>query len=550
MRAPRKALASLLMIAPLFGAQADWPAFRGNMQRTAYLSGAPNRPSAAPVWSDSLGTRFISSPSIAGGVLYIGGRDGALRAIDAETGHACWIFHSGGWIDASPAIDGDKVICGSRDGMIYALNKNDGSLAAALSAGLQLSSAAVTPDGLILSGTGLPKNSLSVYDMNGLTPDGVMEPKWAMEMGGITYSSPAVFGSTAVIAANNGILSAIDLSMRETIWEFHTGGNTYLSSPAIDDTTVYFAPGNYDRNVYAIDLMDGRLLWQSAGNGAALAKARSSDMISSPDAIRLLRLSPEHRLRRIEAYEKAGVHVPAILKQATAPAISPDEFYAYGDAKTSSVAISPEMVYVIQKEPGYPKPRFTLLALDKFTGEEAWRFSELRDCAKFGYASSPIVASNRVFFGWGEGKVYGLDAKTGAKVWEDSLHGDVVSSPAVADGKLFFATYDGFLYAYALGDTAQVDNFAEGTFCYPNPAKTHSKMQYYLPKPGRVEARLYDGAERLVKLFKSDGTAPAGKGAFIWDISGAANGVYFAILTVDYSDGSSDKKVLTIGVLK
>ena len=52
------------------------------------------------------------------------------------------------------------------------------------------------------------------------------------------------------------------------------------------------------------------------------------------------------------------------------------------------------------------------------------------------------VAGGRVFVGFNDGRVYGLDLASGKKVWEYEAASPVTSSPAVAKGKVVVATAD------------------------------------------------------------------------------------------------------------
>jgi outer membrane protein assembly factor BamB len=45
------------------------------------------------------------------------------------------------------------------------------------------------------------------------------------------------------------------------------------------------------------------------------------------------------------------------------------------------------------------------------------------------------------------GKVYGVDVKTGKKIWEIQLDGRISSTPVVSAEMLFVATQNGSLYA-------------------------------------------------------------------------------------------------------
>jgi outer membrane protein assembly factor BamB len=60
---------------------------------------------------------FQSSPAVAGGMVYIGSRDGFLYAFDAASGERKWRYdHKGSWVPTSPAVANGLVFSGSSDG--------------------------------------------------------------------------------------------------------------------------------------------------------------------------------------------------------------------------------------------------------------------------------------------------------------------------------------------------------------------------------------------------------------------------------------------------
>ena len=68
--------------------------------------------------------------------------------------------------------------------------------------------------------------------------------------------------------------------------------------------------------------------------------------------------------------------------------------------------------------------------------------------------SSPAVVDGTVYFGSRDGKLYALDATTGAKRWEFKTGNWVDSSPAIINGVVYFGSNDGKLYALK-ADTGQ-----------------------------------------------------------------------------------------------
>lgn len=62
-----------------------------------------------------------SSPALGNGVLYVGGEDGLLRAVDATTGQEVWAYATGGRITSSPTLVDGVVYVTSHDGKLYAI---------------------------------------------------------------------------------------------------------------------------------------------------------------------------------------------------------------------------------------------------------------------------------------------------------------------------------------------------------------------------------------------------------------------------------------------
>lgn len=76
----------------------------------------------------------ISSPAVAEGTVYIGSLGGSVYALDAATGEARWTVEIGGKVGSSPTVAGGVVYVGNDaedyhdGGYIYALGAEDGGL--------------------------------------------------------------------------------------------------------------------------------------------------------------------------------------------------------------------------------------------------------------------------------------------------------------------------------------------------------------------------------------------------------------------------------------
>jgi len=72
--------------------------------------------------------RRLSSPVFKDNVIYFGGDNGNVYAVDAATGHQIRKRATNGPVPATPAIADGTVYVGSYDGKFYALNAQTGAL--------------------------------------------------------------------------------------------------------------------------------------------------------------------------------------------------------------------------------------------------------------------------------------------------------------------------------------------------------------------------------------------------------------------------------------
>ncbi len=106
----------------------DWATYRGNNARSS------NSPSTIGselnrVWEYSPNNSFgPTAPTAAGNLIFLGGDDGKVRAIDAATGQLKWVYPTAGPILYPPSIWEGRAYVGSSDGYIYALEASTGRL--------------------------------------------------------------------------------------------------------------------------------------------------------------------------------------------------------------------------------------------------------------------------------------------------------------------------------------------------------------------------------------------------------------------------------------
>ena len=105
------------------------------------------------VWRFATGdTVSASSPTVSGGVVYIGSSDGHLYAIDGDTGTEVWSFTAGP-ISASPAFSDGVVYVGSFDHNVYAVDTATGEERWRFGAEATVSSSPAVWEGVVYVGS-------------------------------------------------------------------------------------------------------------------------------------------------------------------------------------------------------------------------------------------------------------------------------------------------------------------------------------------------------------------------------------------------------------
>jgi outer membrane protein assembly factor BamB len=408
--------------------------FRGNPAHTGvYAADGPHQFNGVK-WAFKTDGWVLSSPALAGGLVYVGSDDQNLYAIDAATGAQKWKFATGGPVRSSPAVEAGTVYFGSYDGSFYAVDAASGNLkwkfdtagekqfeAKGLHGSLPRAqtmpdpwdfflSSPVVNGGLVYFGSG-DSNLYALDCKTGLL-------KWKFATQGVVHSSPAIVGGVVYFGSWDSYLYALDAATGQMKWEFKTGEDWtnfnhvgIQSSPAVVDGVVYF--GCRDAHLYAVDAGTGKEKWNFDAHGTWINTS------------------------------------PAVYDGAAYVGLSIPSYFGGVDIKTGQV-------------------RFHL-------------------DARFLVFSSPALAGGIAYFGSFNGKLYAVDVKTGQFLWEfqtqagrkdalgivgpdgrpdfpkifrskfyedmcaavDKLFslGSIVSSPTVDGGVVYVGSTDGNLYA-------------------------------------------------------------------------------------------------------
>ena len=186
-----------------------------------------------------------------------GGRSLARLRQGAEAGEELWTFEADGEVGSSPTVAGGTVYVGDKDGTLHAVDASTGSeqWSGRLDFGPILASPAVS-DGTVYVGNNF--GVFAAFDASTGTRN------WTVEIdGGYTTnwftSSPLVVEDTVYVGMHDGRLYALDAATGDVAWTFRTGATVY-SSPVFADGLVFV--GNEAGHVYGVDAGAGTEVWQ------------------------------------------------------------------------------------------------------------------------------------------------------------------------------------------------------------------------------------------------------------------------------------------------
>lgn len=191
---------------------------------------------------------WVSSPTIAGDLIYVGGGDGKVHAVELATGVERWAFATRHRVRATPAVADGVVYVGSFDGHMYALDARTGALKWKFQSGDSLQSSAAVADGLVFFGG----RSLAVFALDAKTG----AQQWRRpHSGSWIVSSPALADGKVIIGGSDShVLEALEAKTGEPVWSLNVGARV-IGSPTVAGKTVLY--GSEDWRVYTVDLDTG-----------------------------------------------------------------------------------------------------------------------------------------------------------------------------------------------------------------------------------------------------------------------------------------------------
>ena len=199
--------------------------------------------------------------TLAGGVLYVGNRDGSVRALAVADGRVLWRADAGGAVMSGIAVTPRLLVAGTfeRNGVV-ALDRRDGRVAWTFPTAQPVSSTPVVAGDTVLAGC-------RDFGIHGLALDSGT-PRWANSyLFSWVESSPFVAGGIAYFGSSDlRAIRAVDIAtgrtryttdVRGLAWgtPAHADGRLYAGTAGQTDVLVAHRPG-----LAAVDRASGALL--------------------------------------------------------------------------------------------------------------------------------------------------------------------------------------------------------------------------------------------------------------------------------------------------
>jgi outer membrane protein assembly factor BamB len=408
--------------------------FRADQAHSGVFPGPAPRQFHRVKWKFATGDRIVSSPVFADNVIYFGGDDGNVYAVNPDTGAQLWKYSTGGPVPATPAVVDGTVYVGSYDGKFYALEAKTG-----------LTKWKFATEG---------ERRFEAKGLNGLQP----KNQTMADPYDVFLSSPVVVQDTVYFGSGDGNLYAVDTASGDLRWRFKTG-DVIHASPAYNEGLIYF--GSWDSYFYAVDAISGKERWRFHGGEDALVHNQvgfqSSPVVAGGVVYTGCRDSNVYALDAFTGKEKWRFNnemswvntAPAVSNGKIFFATSDSSLYHVADAATGKSVVKQQSKAYMFSSPAVVGDvvligvlNGTLEARDINSGELLWDYKIEKSKQNKGW----VLTSDRKFNGPLLFQSLWREAPTLATEKQFAI-GGIFSSPLVVNGTVYFGSTDGYLYA-------------------------------------------------------------------------------------------------------
>lgn len=374
-----------------------WPVFRGDARNSGV---APGPLADRPVvrWQRELGAGISATAAIADGRVFVGDEDGRLTALALTDGRVLWQVPGTESVEAPVAVHDGLVLWADSGGTVRAGDVVTGTVRWTAQTAGRVMAGPMPAGDLVLVGS----YDGHVYGLR--LNDGTVA--WKYDAAERVHGTPAIVGEFALVAACDAHLHVLRIADGTPVRRIAIGSVSGSAAAVAGDRVVL---GTYGQQVVALDWRRGEVLWRFEDKErghpflSSAAIAGSVVVIGGQDRhIRALNLDDGRERWRFTTRGKVDSSPVVVVNGGAKPPAGPS---TSGPAAGSRPAVPAD-------DPGEGIP------------------------------------DGRAFFGSADGRVYGVDLRTGAEVWRFDAGGVVSASPAAADGCLVLGTADGVVYCW------------------------------------------------------------------------------------------------------
>ena len=270
----------------------------------------------------------------------------------------------------------------------------------------------------------------------------------------------AASGNTIFFGDTEGNLTAVNSSTQAEIWEFRDSDSTPIGTPAVIDGNVIFA--KVTGEIFCLKISDGSLVWRytppssesvneglndgvAAGGGKVYAAFTTGELkaLDLKNGHVLWTYKAEQGLRTAPAYANGLVLVGEY-----------NGLFSMIDAKTGE-RVNGGGAGGAVNTPAVDQGNVYYSAWDGSVHAVQIKNVIPLWSAKVGepITTPPVIAEGMIFVGTASGKIFALDQRNGAELWQyDSQGGQLASRPAVYEGRVFVGTGDNRLVILHMED--------------------------------------------------------------------------------------------------
>ncbi|HVZ72938.1 MAG TPA: PQQ-binding-like beta-propeller repeat protein [Polyangia bacterium] len=402
---------------PAVASANDWTELRSDASGTSFSTESSGA-LFAPSWTYSVqdGGKLVSTPVSVDGAVLVASTNGALASVGLTDGKEKWSRTFDGGIGSTPAVSGGRIAVSTQQAQLFGLRADTGETVwqQDFGGGMNYSSpVVVAADGSFVLPEGFPAQAVHRF---AIATGARMWDTGESDIAGLLYTTPAISGDQAIVGMNGGRYQSLDLKTGATRWKYDARGDVYLSSPLVDDETVYMFPGDAGSHLYAVD--------------AATGAPREGFPVAIPDLTPVAGNGMLGNGPAVSSPMKAGGLVIVQLRRQ-------DMVRSAVAMRESVVAIDPRTATVVWQ-----------YQLANVTAENANGVPELQACATpagFESADGALIAVSSSI----SARVAVLDAATGAERWTAALTSPGRSSPVFSNGQLLVGTDAGVLHAFS-----------------------------------------------------------------------------------------------------